>query len=262
MTGKNAIFRSSEQRGGLSPEAVEILSCEFTAPLYYLDYQLRHPFGIYNVSLNQVISSFEGLIESLSSAKQHDLNSKKLDRKWDEELLQNLEKLLYSLMEHMDDCENIIQCFFPHGTKIFRESSVKTYHSVVDSYRTHIGKVVNHLKHRQGRLRSFGMLVDNIPHLGYFVEGISEDGSLGPAPHIHSNGTTAFSYARDIRFHLYNLYYVSVKLSEAIEAISSPDKNKTVFQLENKNTGLGKIIKSIAELPTIIFIDELQKDFR
>ena len=84
MTRKNAIFRSSEQRGGLNPKAVETLSCEFTSPLYHLEYQLRHPFGIYNVSINRVISSFEGLIESLAEARQHDLQSNKLDRKWDE----------------------------------------------------------------------------------------------------------------------------------------------------------------------------------
>lgn len=261
MKEKNSIIRLSNQRGGLNPEAIETLSLEFTSPLYYSEYQLRHPFGIYNVSLSRVFSAFENVLSELMSAKQHDIQSNKSSPKWDENLLNNLEKLLYALMEHMDDCENIIKCFFPLGTKLNQEASIRTYQSAVNSYRTHIGKVVNQLKHNQGRLRSLGMFIDDVPHLGYFVEGLSEDGSIGPAPHIHSKGMTAFSYARDIRYHLYNLYYVSSKLSDAVSEISMPDKNKVAYQITDKNTNLEKILYEIMQLPMIVFVDEIQKDF-
>jgi hypothetical protein len=258
---KDFITRLSTQRGGLNPEAVETLSLEFDSPLYHLEYQLRHPFGIYNVSLGNVFSSFENLLLELAFASKQDIQSNKSDTKWNEDLLQSLEKLLYALMEHMDDCENIIKCFFPPGTKLNQEASFKNYQSSVNFYRTHIGKVVNHLKHNQGRLRSFGMIIDNIPHLGYFVEGISDDGSIGPAQHIHSGGSTAFSYARDIRFHLYYLYFVSTKLSEAIDTITKPDKNKIAYQTENKRTNLEATLQKIVQLPMVVFLDEIQKDF-
>lgn len=258
---KDSIIRLSSQRCGLNPEAVDTLSLEFDSPLYHLDYQLRHPFGIYNVSLGNVFASFENLLIELTFASKQDLQSNKSDTKWSEDLLRNLEKLLYALMEHMDDCENIIKCFFTPGTKLNQETSYKNYQSSVSFYRTHIGKVVNHLKHNQGRLRSFGMIIDNIPHLGYFVEGLSDDGSIGPAPHIHSGGDTAFSYARDIRFHLYYLYFVSVKLSEAINAIVNPDKDRIAYQTGDKNTNLESTLQKIAQLPMAVFLDESQKDF-
>ena len=261
MTEKKPIIRSSNQRGGLNPPAVETLSLELTSPSYHLEYQLRHPFGIYNVSLNRVLSSFEDLSTGLAAINERDLLSNKGNPKWDANLLHSLEKLLYALMEHMDDCENILRCFFPPGTKINKEISIKAYQSSVDSYRTHIGKVVNHLKHKQGRLYSIGMFIGDIPHLGYFVEGTSEDGSLGPAPNIHARGSTAFSYARDIRYHLYNLYYVSAKLSEAVETIASPFANKVAYEIGDNNTNLEKILSHVAELPMVVFPDEIQKDF-
>src|SRR6266498_1136720 len=225
MTDRKPIKRSSNQRGGLNPPAIETLSLELSSPLYHLEYQMRHPFGIYNVSLNRVFSSFEDLLTDLTAAKEHDLKSKKADLKWENYLLHSLEKLLYALMEHMDDCENILRCFFPPGTKINNENSIRAYQSSVDSYRTHIGKVVNHLKHKQGRLRSIAMFSGDTPYLGYFVEGAEQNGSLGPAPHIHTKGSTAFSYARDIRYHLYNLYFVSAKLAETVDAIAASSAN-------------------------------------
>lgn len=261
MTGKFTIIRSSNQRGGLNPDAVETLSASFTSRLYHANYHLRHPFGIYNVSLNKILSSFEDVLEALSSATQHDLRSNKLDPKWDKNLLYNLEKLLYTLMEHMDDCESILQCFFPQGTKLNRETVVKAYQSSIDSYRTHVGKVVNHLKHKQGRLRTIGMFVADVPHLGYFVEGLADDGSLGPAPNIHSNGSTALSYSRDIRFHLHGMYYVSSKLSQAVETIAPLNKNNPSYQITDTNARLERIISCIAGLPMIVFPDELRKDF-
>jgi hypothetical protein len=261
MIEVNSIFRSSTQRGGLNPEALETLSSEFKIPLYHLDYQLRHPFGIYNVSANRIMSEFEEVTNELTNTKQYDFRSNKLDPDWDKNLLLHLEKLLYALMEHIDDCENIIKCFYPIGTKLAQEVNFRAYQSAINLYRTHIGKVVNHLKHNQGRLRSFGMLDNDIVHLGYFVEGLSSDGSLGPAPKIHKRGSTAFSYARDIRYHLYSLYYVSQKLTQTLEAISTPDKNKVMYKIGDNNIDLEKILYGVINLPFVVFPDELQKDF-
>lgn len=258
---KDTIIRLSNQRGGLNPEAVETLSSEITQPLYHLDYQLRHPFGIYNISLENVFTSFKNLLVDLDFASKQDLQSKNSDTKWSDDLLRSLEKLLYALMEHMDDCDNIIKCFYPPGTKLNQESSYKNYQSAIYVYRTHIGKVVNHLKHNQGRLRSFGMIIDGVSHLGYFVEGLSDDGSIGPAQHIHSDGATAFSYARDIRFHLFYLYFVSKQLSKAISAIVNPDMNKVAYQLGDKNATIEPMLVKITQLPMVVFIDEVQKEF-
>jgi hypothetical protein len=39
---------------------------------------------------------------------------------------------------------------------------------------------------------------------GYFVEGVFPDGAIGPNLPVHK-GPTAFSYCRDIRFHIHEV---------------------------------------------------------
>src|SRR5262245_18275161 len=101
-------------------------------------------------------------------------------------------------MEHMDDCANILKVFYPPSTRI---STDKTLFGsgLSKGYRIHIGKLVNHLKHNQGRLRSIIFFNNTDVFPGYFVEGVNAQGALGPADHIHEGGNTAFSFARDLR---------------------------------------------------------------
>ena len=111
MSGIKEIERSSTQLGGVAPAALAILSSKLGSSLYNSHYGLRHPFGIYTVSLEKILGSFEELLKVLERSTNHDLTSKKLDVGWDDDLLLGLERLLYSIMEHFDDCESIIKCF-------------------------------------------------------------------------------------------------------------------------------------------------------
>ncbi len=260
MSGINEIERSSNQLGGVAPAALAILSSKFGSRLYNSDYGLRHPFGIYTVSLEKVLGSFEELLEVLEKSANHDLTSKKLDVGWDDDLLLGLERLLYSIMEHFDDCESIIKSFLAPGSKHGEVPEVGGYSNAIDAYRTHIGKVVNHIKHKQGRIRSIALYDEIAPHLGYFVEGPSEDESLGPAPLIHPGGNTAFSYARDLRLHMHGLYYTSQQLAKAVASLGAVEDSSSEFELSDD--GRFKALASqIQQLDMVVFPDELNKNF-
>jgi len=160
----------------------------------------------------------------------------------------------------MDDCESILQCFLPLNTKIAKVPEVRAYLNSIEEYRTHIGKVVNHIKHKQGRIRSIALYLDEAPQLGYFVEGPDKDGSLGPAPHIHAGGGSAFSYARDIRLHIHALYYVSQQLAKAILSIAAIDLSQQSAPL-NDDKQSTKLINFIIGLPMVVFPNEINKEF-
>ncbi len=260
MTGIKAIERSSNQHGGVAPTALVTLSRKFQSQLYNKEYGLRHPFGIYTVSLAKLLDSFEYLLTVIEKSASHDLTSRTLDVGWDDDLLSGLERLLYSIMEHFDDCESILKCFLPPGSKHGQVAEVISYTKAIDSYRTHIGKVVNHIKHKQGRLRSIALYDGNDPHLGYFVEGPSEDESLGPAPLIHSDGNTAFSYARDLRLHMHGFYYISDRLSEATASLGELDDKVSEFDLSTDDR-FRALVSEIQDFKMVVFPDELNKNF-
>jgi hypothetical protein len=222
MAEKQPIVRLSADRGGLLPVAMETLSLDFETELFNLEYHLRHPYGIYNNSLSRVFSRFRDFLDQLTNVGRIDVLADKSNTQWNTRLLSSLELLLFSLMEHMDDCENILRCFFSPTINLANENCFKGYQSEVNTYRTHIGKVVNLIKHKQGRLRTIGMITEEAITMGYFVEGVADDGSLGPSQIIHKNGSTAFSFSRNIRYHLYNLFFVSEILSKVIYIKSKP----------------------------------------
>lgn len=260
MSGIRLIRRSSIELGGIAPPALATLSGKSRSKLYNHDYGLRHPFGIYTVSLDKLLESFEDLLSELEQSATHDLVSESLDVGWDEALLSGLEKLLYSIMEHFDDCESVLKCFLPPRSKHGQVAQVSGYTTAIDSYRTHIGKAANHLKHKQGRLRSIALYDGSVPHLGYFIEGPAQDGSLGPAPLIHTDGNSAFSYARDLRLHFHGLYFISEELSKAASSLGDIDVKVPEFDLPDDERSRS-VASKIADLPMVVFPDEFNKNF-
>ncbi|MBI5351386.1 MAG: hypothetical protein HZB50_01980 [Chloroflexi bacterium] len=259
MNTKTSLTRSSRDKFGLYPSAVEKLSSNFSTPLYFQEYNLRHPLGIYNISIGKVIHCFKETLNELLSISI--TNAEISPKIHDEKLLLQVERLLYSLMEHMDDCENILRCFYPKKIKLNDQSAVSYFLTSTNNYRTHIGKVVNNLKHKQGRLRTIVFYHPNgEKHLGYFVEGINKDGSVGPNPLIHSGGSTAFSYSRDIPYHIYNLYLTSHFLCNSIDTIANASFESFSVE-EKKKADIFDVLNLVQSLPLIVFPDEFEKEF-
>jgi hypothetical protein len=250
------IQRLSASSGGLCPEALEVLCWEFEASLYHTRLDLRHPLGIYNTSLVSIFESFESVLEELTriAIERPYLNPQSPD-KWEDVLLEHQRRLLYYLMEHMDDCQSILRCFFDPRSDYMADSSVKLFKKSVKSYRDHIGRVVNHIKHSQGRLRPIIFFNGNAGYPGYFVEGLDDTGTLCPAPHIHRGSNTAFSFSRDLRFHLFSVYMVSSHLATAISQIIG-DKKTVSDHVDCHSDKIVKVAVAVSQLPLIFYPDE------
>lgn len=206
------------------------------------------------------MGAFEKLLTALESVENIDLSSPKLDPSWNKNLHESLEQFLRNIMDHFDDCESIVKGFIPKGRKRAEVPQISAYNKAIQFYRTHIGKIVNHIKHKQGRIRSIALFKNSSTHLGYFVEGPAENGSLGPAPHIHKGGDTAFSFNRDVRLHFHGLYYVSQQVAKTVSDIGNVDFSTVELEISG-DSRYKEIVYRIERLGLFVYTDEARKNF-
>ena len=129
------VSRKSTQFAGLLPEASEVLHSHFQIPLFYRDYKLRHPLGIYNLSLGEVFFEFREVLDELEVFESNAPHIRqKIAEDWGDKLLSKQRQLLYAIMEHMDDCRNILKSFFPPNSGFWETEHVKLYRDKVDDY--------------------------------------------------------------------------------------------------------------------------------
>ena len=119
----------------------------------------------------------------------------------DTEIRDATDSLLDALMEHFDDCENVLDCYLGKESQKLKKKIVKW-----KIYRDHVGKIVNQIKHQQRRVRTILFYGPDWAVPGYFIEGPLPGKIIGPDPSIHPGGDTAFSFRRNLLFHLWGLY--------------------------------------------------------
>ena len=255
------IIKLDQRNDGLLPRR---LLSNIQVPLYHTVYKVRHPLGLYNISSSTVLDHFSTTITKLFQvvnertflikSKEHG------DRSSVETLLANQKDLLYALMEYLEDCENILLCFFPSRKSRDKNSHVKSYRKATAEYRNHIGKIVNYLKHNQGRLRSIAFFNDDHLLPGYYVVGADEEGTVGAVEQIHAGGNTAFSFARDLRYNLFHFYAVSQYLSDALGSILEYEqKIVTADNSQALDKRILKIALDVSSLPLMFYPDEVNK---
>ena len=157
-------------------------------------------------------------------------------------------------MQHMDDCINILRGFTVDRRDFDKTRHVKVYRRAVDQYRSHIGKVAGRIKHRQGRLTLLTARLGASSFAGYFVAVGLADGGVGPDPDIHKHGLTAFSFNRDLRFHLCHVLLTSACLAQAVEGLTGArlKSNPSMTQLTDSLSG-------VIGLPETYFPDEYEE---
>ncbi len=279
------IERKSTVTGSIIPEILEVLSAEFPiTDLYNRDLKLRQPLGIYNVSLMTVLASFENVLDEVEKfllnkpfAKYEDLPDEWREGFHEPKLLVNQRTLLYSLMEHMEDCFNILKCFVPLPSPDPLKRTKKAYckHpeindcvTAVAPYYDHVSNIVNHSKHNQGRIKTFTISTDTMLMPGYFIEscehikdpvtGIITWEVLGPSSIIHTpNRDTAFSFARDLRFHFVNIYLVSMHLAVAVNKLAGSKASPRIIDHSKMASQLLSVARRIEKLPNYFFRDEV-----
>lgn len=153
----------------VAPRATSALEAAKDFPTFQSRLKLRHPLAVYNISISQVVGRFSATLKSykrlslpFSTSNEHEeMNTVFLD---------SLDALLDSLIEHVDDCNNVIRCFFESESNPKYKKTYSQFKSSIRPYRDHIGKVVNKIKHDQGRLRPVLFSWPGGNSYGYFVE--------------------------------------------------------------------------------------------
>jgi hypothetical protein len=212
------------------------------------------------VSLLAVAKRILNVLEVLSRTQQEAsfLNNKNLS--WEVPLLEATDHMLDALMEHLDDCGGIIRSFFPSSEDKRFKKILAEYKKSVEPYRKHIGCIVNYIKHNQGRLRSVCFSWSGGSSIGYFVEGPISGGGLGPVAEIHPTENTAFSFHRNIPFHICNVFAVGARLAAALHSV-----NKCIVvadipvEAEAQKTDWAKALTLASDLPRMYFPDEINK---
>ncbi len=198
------------------PSARGILQLARNRPLHHQAYRLRHPLAIYNLSVLNVLKRMRRVIEELHAAEKSRRYADRTNYSWGDDLLAAQDHLLDALMEHFDDCKSVLRCFGASVDDAEVRRASNAFNDGVRPYRVHVGTIVNSMKHNQRQIewilfgRDFGF------DPGYYVLGPDDHGVIGPDPNVHTDGATAFSFARDLRFHLCGLYFVGDHLADVL----------------------------------------------
>jgi hypothetical protein len=205
-------------------------------------------------NINTKIQEYESQLQQLHEA----------ENKENKRILDAQKELLDSLMAFSDDSEHILKCFFsvhsirPKGSSY--KHLLKEYKGRIEDYRNVIAHIDNKIKHNHARLSSikFKTELGNIE--GYYVVGITQ-GSIGTNREIHKpfrNQDTAFSFNRDLKFHLINFIFICHYLKVIIGKID----DKYSITLESNTAGFDDIydiVERIQVLPNLFFPDEFFK---
>ncbi len=263
------IKRSISVSGTIQPFAVNFLDHIPSDFLFFKSHQLRHPDSIYRLSLEKLAEAFISVTtEYLAKTKEY---SSECDAFEVTELLRHQESFLRTAQEHIDDCWLILKSLIDPATArkqlIFADQYVtanklpgaKGFQETIRDYKQTL-IIANKLKHQQGRLRGVCMWLPN-PHLGYFLEAPDAYGSIGPSPEIHPD-KGAFSFARDLTWHLFNVYRTSEKLVSAIKNVLGASNRGIEHNPIAASTGNDKWEEAIslaAQIPNAFFPKEIGK---
>ena len=191
------------------PRATALLKICENVPLYHENHKQRHPYASYNVSLSSIANRTLAVIKELSELHRSRVFESPTNVNFEVPILEATDHMLDALMEHLDDCKNILESFFKDADSKDCKEILNQFKKAVHPYRDHIGKVVNFIKHNQGRLRIVVFHWPSNCAIGYYIEGPIPNVGLGPSPLIHPKSHTAFSFNYDLKFHVCCIYAIS-----------------------------------------------------
>lgn len=212
---------------------------------------VRHPFGIYNLSVARICRNLTKLSDLLSAF----WSTLPINKPSDDDIIDRLELCLYSAAEHVDDIELIAKTFFIKDQIFAKSPNVRKLKSEIKPLRDDISKIVNTIKHVHGRIRllefSFSHSNKNINLIGFFVEGY-KDGVLGPHPILHSQGSQAISITAMMWRIISYVGEISNVLSRFIVSIEA-GKEKDITDKQNPFQGC---IHALTLLPAYSIDDD------
>jgi len=221
------------------------------------DKLLRPALGVYNVSLARLIGTMEEAFALLVKlVEDNRIPAGKDGLSWLDPTLDLWTRLLMSADSHVDDVRTIVFGVLG-GKNAWKSRPGKAFTARVKPYKDRVSNIANHIKHGQGRLSPFAFYSSSRSFLGYVVEGVTSEGTLGPEPTIHAGGHGACSFARDCRLHFVWLYGVSDALARVLED-SGREERLEVPEIHTESQ-LIELARSIARVPPLMYPDECFK---
>lgn len=240
------------------PKPVGYLQNADRTLLHHEVYDARHPLAAYNLSITAVCTRLVSLMETLGELTESEPFREIKNLNWDLPLVDAIDHVLDSMMEHMDVCNGIIRSLYLPSEETAYKVAIRDFKRLVEPYRRDIGLIVNHLKHAQGQIRIVAFVWPEGSSLGYFIEAPMPGGGVGPHPELHPNRDTAFSLSRDIRFHICNLFGIGVRLATILrDWIPGPPANSAVQPASEPVTKLQQALTLCSQLPDVFYPDEV-----
>jgi hypothetical protein len=210
--------------GTLFPEVYFLLKTLPSEVINNKSHLLLAPDEIFALSSRRIMLAFKGCLDIISQVPANDVT---INKQLHADFFNKLKELLDSMMAYVDDCYSILKTLHPtmEIKEIFvdkwlekaKHPSIKFFKETIKEYRTSIAKYVNSIKHGHGRLRIVigEMEVRNL--IGYYmfkIEEVAVDGDKEILPVLDLNDARSLHF--DLKYHLYNYYYLGEVLQQAI----------------------------------------------
>jgi hypothetical protein len=167
----------------------DLLSKAMDAVTYEKRYNLRHPVGIYNISVIRLSSRIARVADAVVNYMLENSSLEQPEGKGNDNFIgDNLEACIYAAAEHVDDLESCLKCLFPSEKEAAKSKACKTFKADLRHVRRNMSAYANAIKHQQARIRLYrlGFAHDGkaMVLIGFFIEGV-KDGRVGPSPILH-----------------------------------------------------------------------------
>jgi hypothetical protein len=240
------------------PKAILALRNLDEISLYHVERKCHHPLEIYSFTFNDVIDKTIILVEHLNELSVILPHIGNKNKNWEKKLEYIADNWLDSIIQHIDSCKGVLACFFSVDEEKQKDKCIKSFSKQINEYRKEVSTIVNLIKHNQRFLRIvyFHWIGGFVP--GFFVEGIVDDGVMGPEPLVHKNSNTAISFNRSVLVQFCNIFSISSILTQSIYKITKRNPlGGEKFSYKNKE--LMQLLKLLSLSPVIFFPDEVFK---
>lgn len=265
------ILRTIAKDGNLAPRGWNALTAIPDEFLFHPDHGYRHPTSAYGTSLRAISEQWLKTLDCLDQL--HNEHNTLRTETCFPNLLDEYSKLLYRLNEHFDACFSALRSLCPvsvakptlFDSQFLDKAKLpgwKQFRKDITPYREdHVGRLVNTLKHRQGELCSIHFYSNTGFRPGYYLRDILPGGALGPSKELHSNGETAFSFSRDMMFHLWWLYRIGDLLASTVTKALRARYEYNLIELAQDlpQEKWSTVVSRCAELKPEFFPDEVTK---
>jgi len=227
------IIKDLNKDGNFLPSVINLshsIPADFS---FHNNYNLRHPKIIANRSIQRVFKSFDKVLneQNLILERLDLLNQKNLDNGYLSELIYDL---LSSILSYIEDCLHILKSGTPKENKkslfvsnwleINKHPTFKSFYKSIKKYRTEIANYVNEVKHNHGRIQVITSLNKEQNYLGYFMSEVEATDNNDTADTFNLNKIKTLKI--ELRYHLYQVYFISERLKDAYLKASNYYFNK------------------------------------